>query len=61
MASGVGEDSQESEFDVVHDTGVSSEPDTQLHYIARYLPPSFLASKSGTHLKARVYGWLRGR
>lgn len=56
MASGVGEDSQESEFDVVHDTGVSSEPDTQLHYIARYLPPSFLASKSGTHLKARVYG-----
>ena len=61
MASGVGKDSSESEFDVVHGTGDFSEPDTQLNYISRYLPPSFLASESGTHLKARVYGWLRGR
>ena len=61
MAPGVGKDSQASEFDVVHGTGDFSEPDTQLNYISSYLPPPFLASESGTHLVARVYGWLRGR
>jgi len=48
-------------FDIIHTTGDFSEPDTQSLYISRYLPPSFLASDSGTRLKTRIYDWLRGR
>jgi len=59
MTSGVGKGS--SSFDVVYTTGDFSEPATQSFYISRYLPLSFLASDSGSHLKTRVYNWLRGR
>jgi len=59
MTSGVGKSS--SSFDVVYTTGDFSELATQSLYISRYLPVSFLASDSGTHLKTRVYNWLRGR
>jgi len=56
---GVGKDS--SMFDVIHTTGDFSDLGTQSLYISRYLPPSFLASDSGTRLKTRIYDWLRGR
>ena len=58
-ASGTGKDA--TQFDVIHTTGDFSDRDTQSHYISRYLPPSFLASESGTCLRTRVYDWLRGR
>jgi hypothetical protein len=56
---GVGKDS--GEWDVVRTTSDLSNRDIQLDYISRYLPPSFLRSPSGTHLKTRMYDWLRGR
>jgi hypothetical protein len=59
MASGTAKDS--SLFDVIHTTGDFSKQDTQFNYISRYLPPTFLASTSGTCLKTRLYDWLRGR
>ena len=58
MALGTGKYAQ---FDVVHTTGDFSDQGTQSNYISRYLPPSFLASESGTCLRTRVYDWLRGR
>jgi hypothetical protein len=59
LASGV--DKGSLGWDVVHATGDFSNQDIQLAYISRYLTPSFLHSPSGTHLKTRMYGWLRGR
>jgi hypothetical protein len=48
-------------WDVVHTTGDFFDKETQLTYISRYLPPSFLLSESGTYLQTRIYNWLRGR
>jgi hypothetical protein len=59
LTSGVGKDS--SAWDIVHTTGDFVNENTQLAYISRYLPPSFLLSQSGHVLKARMYEWLRGR
>jgi hypothetical protein len=58
VSSGV---SKQPRWESVHTTGDFSKPDIQLNYISRYLPPLFLQSQSGTHLKTRVYDWLRGR
>ena len=46
---------------VEHFTGDFSNQHIQLSYVLRYLPPTFLASRSGDHLKTRVWKWLRGR
>ena len=46
---------------VEHFTGDFSDQHIQLSYVLRYLPPTFLASRSGDHLKTRVWKWLRGR
>jgi hypothetical protein len=59
LASGAGEDG--SMWDVVHKTGDFMDKDTQLAYVSRYLPPSFLVSESGKILKSRIHEWLRGR
>lgn len=59
LTSGVGKDSRA--WDVVHTTGDFANENTQLAYISRYFPPSFLLSQSGHVLKARMYEWLRGR
>jgi hypothetical protein len=48
-------------WQVAHVTGDFSKKDVQLAYVSCYLPPSFLLSTSGTHLKTRMYEWLRGR
>lgn len=59
LASGVAKN--QSKWKVVHATGDFSDQDTQLAYISRYLPESFLLSDSGALLKTRVHEWLRGR
>jgi hypothetical protein len=59
LTSGIGKGSPQ--WQVVHATGDFSQKDTQLAYISRFLPPSFLLSTSGMHIKARMYEWLRGR
>jgi hypothetical protein len=58
LTSGVG---KKAEWTVVHGTGDFTNRGTQLEYVSRYLPPSFLTSQSGDHLKTRLYDWLRGR
>jgi len=60
LGSGVGK-SPRPAWDVTHATGDFSNQGTQLDYISLYLPPSFLITPSGAHLKTRMYGWLRGR
>ena len=57
--SGVGKES--TVWDVTHATGDFLNQGIQLDYISLYLPPSFLATASGAHLKTRMYRWLRGR
>ena len=59
LPSGVGKDNED--WDVVRPTGDFYLRETQLDYISRHLPPSFLCSSSGIHLKTRMYDWLRGR
>ena len=46
---------------VVHSTSDFFDQDVQLSYVCRYLPPTFLASDSGKHLKTRIRWWLWGR
>lgn len=58
--SGVGKDSSML-WGIVDKTGDFMDKDRQLEYLTRYLPPSFLASKSGESLKFRMHEWLRGR
>jgi hypothetical protein len=48
-------------WDVVRHTGDFKNSGTQLSYISRYLPPSFLRSESSTGLVSRMFEWLRGR
>jgi len=50
-----------TEWGVTHTTGDFSDQAIQLDYISRYLPPWFLATNPGAHLKTRMYAWLRGR
>ena len=46
---------------VVHSTSDFFNQDVQLSYVCRYLPPTFLASDSGKHLKTCIQQWLWGR
>ena len=46
---------------VDHFTGNFFEEETQLSYVAHYLPHTYLDSESGKHLKTRIRRWLRGR
>jgi hypothetical protein len=59
LTSGIGKDP--NAWDVVHTMGDFINRKRQESYVARYLPPSFLHSKSGAALLRRVFEWLRGR
>ena len=59
LASGVSK--VESKWHVVHETGDFSDQGVQWAYLSRYLPPKFLLSPSGRHLRTRIHDWLRGR
>ncbi|KAF8225140.1 hypothetical protein L208DRAFT_1409043 [Tricholoma matsutake] len=58
LVSGVGK--VPDQWNVARHTGDFKNSGTQLSYISRYLPPSFLRS-SGTGLVSRMFEWLRGR
>ena len=60
FASSVGKGSKDT-WEVVHSTGDFSNPERLLHYVHRYLPSTFLETKSGEHLSDRIVRWLRGR
>jgi len=57
--SGIGK--VKTEWDVTHATGDFINQGIQLDYISLYLPPWFLTTTPGAHLKTRMYAWLRGR
>jgi hypothetical protein len=46
---------------VEHRTGDFTNRSVQQAYISRYIPPSFLLSRSGAALLILIYEWLRGR
>lgn len=48
-------------WSVVSATGNFFEQEVQLSYVTHYLPPTYLVSDSGRHLKTRIRRWLRGR
>ncbi|KAJ7741218.1 hypothetical protein DFH07DRAFT_838326 [Mycena maculata] len=43
------------------DTGAFDEQTAQENYLRRFLPPSYLTSKSGEEFLRRVWQWVRGR
>ncbi|KAH9964718.1 hypothetical protein BGW80DRAFT_1347450 [Lactifluus volemus] len=48
-------------WEMVSTIGDFTDREIQRSYVARYIPPTFLQSNSGTVLLSRMFKWLRGR